>query len=66
MRAVWVVPARVRKTGLLLHHAASLASAGLGCSLSDECDISPTEMLRDLHLTGSRYLLQIADGSLDI
>ena len=33
---------------------------------SDGCDISPTETLRNPHLTGSRYLLQLADGSLDI
>ena len=66
MRAVWVVPARVRKTGLVLHYAAFLAFAGLGCSFSDGCDTSPTETLRELHLTGSRYLLQLADGSLDI
>ena len=33
---------------------------------SDGCDASPTETLRNLHLTGSRYLLQLADGSLDI
>ena len=40
--------------------------AGLGCSFSDGCDTSPTETLRNLHLTGSRYILQLADGSLDI
>ena len=74
MRAVWVVPARVRKTGLLLHHATSPAlRACVVLSVmnvipphSDGCDTSPTETLRNLHLTGSRYLLQIADGSLDI
>ena len=42
------------------------AFAGLGCSFSDGCDTSPTEILRKLHLTGSRYLLQFADGSFDI
>lgn len=64
LRAVWVVPARVRKTGLLLQYATSTASEGSGCSFSDECDTSPTETLRNLHLTGSRYLLQLVDGSL--
>ena len=58
--------APVHDAGLLLRHATSLASEGSGCSFSDECDASPTETLRDLHLTGSRYLLQLADGSLDI
>lgn len=62
--AAWVVSAPVHDTGLLLRHAASPASAGLGCSFSDECDTSPTETLRNLHLTGSRYLLQLADGGL--
>ena len=66
VRADWVVPARVRTTGLLLHYSTSPASAGLGCSFSDGCDTSPTETLRNFHLTGSLYLLQFADGSLDI
>ena len=35
VRAVWVVSARVRTTGLLLHYATSPAFAGLGCSFSD-------------------------------
>ena len=67
VRAVWVVPARVRKTGLLLHYATSPAFAGLGCSFSDGCDTSPTETLRESSSDRcSRYILQLADGSLDI
>lgn len=66
MRAVWVVPARVRKTGLLLHYAAFLAlRVWVVLSVMDVMP-PPTETLRNLHLTGSRYLLQLADGSLDI
>lgn len=64
VRVVWVVSAPGHDTGLLLQHAASPASAGSGCSFSDECDTSPTETLRNFHLTGSRYLLQLADCSL--
>lgn len=66
MRAVCVVPARVRKTGLLLHYAAFLAlRVWVVLSVMDVMP-PPTETLRNLHLTGSRYLLQLADGSLDI
>ena len=54
-RAVWVLPARVRTTGLLLHYAASPAFAGLGCSFSDGCDTSPTETLRNLQESSSDW-----------
>ena len=64
VRAAWVVSAPVHDAGLLLRHTTSPASAGSGCSFSDECDTSPTETLRNFHLTGSRYLLQLADCSL--
>ena len=64
VRAVWVVSSPVHDTGLLLQHTTSPASAGSGCSFSDECDTSPTEPLRNFHLTGSRYLLQLAPGTL--